>query len=215
MTSSSSLRGSIGSTSWMQVLVYSLLLLRLSSFSHGISVPNICKSLNCFSPSDIAPPLPPPPSASIKCSNKQAPTQANGWNIYAPIARGELPSVADILADIRLCGILNAQTTTVFYSFAAEREDALKFAAANPNLQAKTISDLLPNSWYENVAKIPGIDQSYGVVQMAWTARNSQALAQASHGNTYCVVDGGVNIYTVPKIADKKELHWRGPHNVW
>lgn len=214
MTSSSSSQGVLGSKGLAQFLFYSLLVLQLASVAEAGSFTNFCKKLNCFSSSDDGPTqnFPKPPSAGIKCTNPDAPQDASGWSVYKNAK--PMPTVEDIVADIRLCGILNAETSTVFYSYNGQYSNAKKFIAANPDLKAKTINDVLPESWYDALGQVPGLDSASGMARTAWIARTSQALATASSGDAYLVADPSANIYTVP-YEDQGENAWKGAHNVW
>lgn len=114
-----------------QFLVYGLLFLQLASIAEASKLSNICKKLNCFSKSDDGPTqnFPKPPSMGIVCPNPSAPRDATGWNVYKHAK--PMPSVADIVVDIKLCGILSDTTSTVFYSFNGGYSKAKEFVKKN------------------------------------------------------------------------------------
>jgi hypothetical protein len=214
MVAASSSRNAGVKASFAQFLVYGLLFLQLASVAEAGKLSTICNKLNCFSKSDDGPTqkFPKLPSAGITCPNPKAPKGAKGWNVYKHAK--PMPSVSDIAADIKLCGILSDKTSTVFYSFNGGYSNAKEFMKKNPDLNGKTINDVLPEIWYTALGKVPGLASPAGMARTAWIARTSQALATASRGDAYLVADPSANIYTVP-YTDKGENDWKGPHNVW
>jgi hypothetical protein len=144
MVAASSSRNAGVKASFAQFLVYSLLFLQLASVAEAGKLSTVCNKLNCFSKSDDGPTqkFPKPPSAGITCPNPKAPKGAKGWNVYKHPK--PMPSVSDIAADIKLCGILSDETPTVFYSFNGGYSNAKEFIKKNPDLNGKTINDVLP-----------------------------------------------------------------------
>jgi hypothetical protein len=214
MSAASSFRKTCLNASLSQFLVYSLLFFQFTSVAEAGKFANFCKSLNCFSKSDDAPTqnFPKPPSTGITCPNPEAPKDKTGWSVYEHAT--PMPKVEHIVADIKLCGILTAETSTVFYSFNGGYSRAKKFVEENAGLKGKTINDVLPDSWYEALGEVPGLNSASGLARTAWVARTSQALATASSGDAYLVADPSANIYTVPFQAEGENA-WKGAHNVW
>jgi hypothetical protein len=160
-----------------KLLVYCILFLQFAPFADAGKFTNVCKKLkNCFSKDDSAPILA-RDSSGVICPNPMAPkdpkgmysrTQEifkdnfsdrnSGWGLYR--SRSQiLPTVQEIAADLRLCGIANdPKNTNVFYSFAANWDFATEratqplrvqvFIEKNPGFNAKTINHLMPESWY-------------------------------------------------------------------
>ncbi|KAF1976977.1 hypothetical protein BU23DRAFT_596503 [Bimuria novae-zelandiae CBS 107.79] len=214
MVAASSLQNSFSNVSLAQLFVYGLLFLQLAPVAEAGKFKNFCTKLSCWSKSDDTPFTPKPlASTLIKCPNRKAPKDATGWNIYKNAK--PMPRVEDIVADIKLCGLLSEGTSTVFYSFAGGYTNAQAFIKKHPDLNGKTINDVLPESWYDALGQIPGMSNAAGLARTAWIARTSQALAAASSGNAYLVADPSANIYTVPWTDKGGENAWKGPHNVW
>ncbi|KAF3765370.1 hypothetical protein M406DRAFT_67825 [Cryphonectria parasitica EP155] len=216
MTAFWSTKHTIGPMSLGHLLTYGLLLLHLSP---GASAGNTCSSLNCFSATDNtdapgAPVIQQDQYASITCPNKDAPTTKEGWGVYKSAS---LPTVEVIEADLRLCGIVTApDSTMLFYSFGAGSPAARAFATKYPDLKAKNINDVMPESWFQALTKFPELtEQAKGSGQQAWVARSSQALAKAASGEVYLLAKTPTNIYTLPYDTNDKDWGWRGPHNVW
>ncbi|PVI03777.1 hypothetical protein DM02DRAFT_669504 [Periconia macrospinosa] len=149
-----------------------------------------------------------------------------GWRIWTSGTLG-LPTVEDIVADLRSCGVAtDPKNTNIFYSYGANNKKVVKnvinvnrFIQANPDLNAKSINHILPQSWYIALKeKYPGADSGGSMVQKAFNARNSQAYAKVSHDEVYVLIGGGVNIYTEPTVQATpggENLRWVGRHNVW
>lgn len=197
----------------IQILAYSLFSLHFAPAAQaGPTLSKICKALSCFSTSDDAPPANLPASASITCPNANAPKTSSGWNINKA---QDMPTVQDIVADLKLCGIITAEgVTTVFYSFNGGLTNAKRFQQANPSFKAKQINEVLPESWYTALDKF-NMGTAQSAAQQAFIARTSQALATVSKGNVYLVADPSANIYTIPMTPPEPDQRWKGPHNVW
>ncbi|CAI6229907.1 unnamed protein product [Periconia digitata] len=209
---------SAGITSFiLRTLLYSLLLSNVFPVVGANPVSTavkICKSLKCWGKSDFVPAqkIKAHKTKSIVCKNKNAPKDVDGWNISK---NKPWPKVEDIVADIKLCGLLKSDTPTAFYSFGGGYSNAVKFQEKYPDKKAVTINDIMPDIWYTAAnAAAPGIETPYSPAAQVWSARVSQALATASSGDAY-VICKNANIYSTPWGTDDRDFAFRGQHNVW